>query len=361
MNRPFLLFFSVLFTIAGFAQDKTFPLDGVVLDSVTGQPLNNASVFCQNTTFGTLSKDDGRFHLRLPNGGYDLIVSYTGYETQVLRIGRDRDHKTLDTLRIRLKEQDKSLEQAVVTGSAEVADGWEKYGQFFLDNFIGTTPGAAQCSLDNKEALKFYYYKKRNKLRVKATNPLIVTNNALGYKIIYQLDSFVYDYNGNISSYTGYPLFDTLSGTPAQQATWKQNRLYAYSGSRLHFIRSWYDSTLDYEGFVLELADSADGNKMKRIQDPYDPQYYSRDSGNAEINVNGRLRVSYTSQTPDKKYLLQNRFPLSTRFEISAIDVEGGFVIEENGYFYDQADVTNIGYWAWKKLAEALPYDYVPE
>jgi hypothetical protein len=358
--KPFLLLLlSLHLSIAGFSQDKTFPIDGVVLDSVSGQPLNNASVFCQNTTVGTLSKEDGRFHLRLANGGYDLVISYTGYETQVMRIGKD--HRGTDTLQIRLKEQDKSLEQAVVTGSAEVADGWAKYGQFFLDNFIGTTPNAAQCSLDNKEALKFYFYKKRNKLRVKATNPLIVTNNALGYKIIYQLDSFVYDYTGNIGSYTGYPLFDTLPGTPDQQQTWKQNRLYSYSGSRLHFIRSWYDSTLAYEGFVLELADSTNGNKMQRIEDPYDPKYYSRDSGDVEINIQGRLRVSYTSQVPDRKYLIQNRFPLTTGVEISAIDILGGFIIEENGYFYDQTDVTNIGYWSWKKLAEVLPYDYLPE
>ena len=43
-----------------------------------------------------------------------------------------------------------------------------------------------------------------------------------------------------------------------------------------------------------------------------------------------------------------------------AIDIVNGFVIEENGYFYDQSDVTNIGYWSWKKLAEVLPYDYLP-
>lgn len=361
MKQPAIFLLPALFfSITCLAQSKTFTVDGMVRDSASGQPLNNASVFCQNTTVGTLSKDDGSFHLRLANGGYDLVISYTGYETQVMRIGKD--HQPTDTLQIRLKAEDKSLEQAVVTGSAEVVDGWEKYGQFFLDNFIGTTPNAAKCTLDNKEVLKFYFYKKRNKLRIKATSPLIVTNNALGYKILYQLDSFVYDYNGNISSYTGYPLFDTLQGTPEQQETWQQNRLYAYSGSRLHFIRSWYDSTLDYEGFVLELADSANGNKMERIENPYDPKYYSRDSGEVEINIQGRLRVSYTSQTPDSRYLIQNKFPLSTRFEISAIDiVGGGFVIEENGYFYDQADVTNIGYWSWKKLAEVVPYDYVPE
>jgi len=209
--------------------------------------------------------------------------------------------------------------------------------------------------------LKFYFYKKRNKLKIKATADLIVTNNALGYKIRYQLDSFVYEYGTNVGSYTGYPLFEELQGTPDQQQVWKQNRLFSYSGSRLHFIRSWYDSTLEEEGFVLELADSNDNNKMKKLEQPYDSKFYSVDSGDVEINIQGRLRVSYTGQVPDQKYLSERKFPLTTRVQISAIDIVNGFVIEENGYFYDQSDVTNIGYWSWKKLAEVLPYDYVPE
>jgi hypothetical protein len=352
-----LLLLLFVLSLPVFSQDKTFPIDGIVLDK-SGQPLVGASVFCQNTTVGTLSKADGSFHLRLPNGGYDLVISYTSYETQVIRIGKD--HNPADTLKIQLKEQDKSLEQAVVTGSAEVADGWAKYGQFFIDNFIGTTPNAAQCTLDNKDALKFYFYKKRNKLRIKATDPLVITNNALGYRIKYQLDSFVYDYTGNISTYSGYPLFEILEGSPDQQLAWKQNRLYSYSGSRLHFIRSWYDSTLNDEGFVLELADSG-STRMKLVKDAYDPKYYSRDSGDVQIGIQGRLRVSYTSQAPDKKYLIQNKYPLSTAAQISALDLANGFVIEENGYFYDQGDVSNLGYWAYKKLAELLPYDYLPE
>jgi hypothetical protein len=41
--------------------------------------------------------------------------------------------------------------------------------------------------------------------------------------------------------------------------------------------------------------------------------------------------------------------------------VNDGFVIQQNGYFYDQNDVTNTGYWSWEKLGDALPYDYNPE
>jgi CarboxypepD_reg-like domain len=348
---------ALFFSLSAASQEKFFIIAGKVIDVKSGQPLAGASVFCQNTTVGTVSKNDGTFALRLANGGYDMIVSFTGYETRSIRIGKD--HKENDSLTVEMKEEDKSMEQAVVTGSAEVADGWSKYGQFFLDNFIGTTPNAAKCILENKEALKFYFYKKRNKLRVKATSELVITNNALGYKIKYQLDSFVYEYSTNVGSFTGYPLFEKLQGSSDQEAAWKENRLFSYSGSRLHFIRSWYDSTLKYEGFVLELADN--NGKMKIMEDPYDSRFFSVDSGDAEINIQGRLRVSYTGQVPDQKYLAERKFPLTTRTQISAIDIVNGFVIEENGYFYDQADVTNIGYWSWKKLAELLPYDYLPE
>jgi hypothetical protein len=348
-----------LFTVPSVAQDKYFTIAGKVIDEKTQLPMPNASVFCQNTTLGTTSNNEGSFSLRMNNGGYDLVVSYTGYETKLLRISNGNPEN--DHLLIMLKEQDKSLTEVVVAGSAEVADGWNKYGQFFLNNFIGTTPNAASCTLENKEALKFYFYKKRNKLKVKSPADIIITNNALGYKIKYQLDSFVYDYGNSIGSYTGYPLFEELTGSPEQKAVWKQNRFNSYIGSRLHFIRSWYDSTLRDEGFEIELLDATDNKKSSALEDPYDSSIYNVDSGDVQINIKGRIRVKYKNQLPDQKYLTQNRFPLNSRFQISALDIIDGFVIEENGYFYEQDEVTNMGYWAWKKLAELLPYDYNPD
>ena len=74
-----------------------------------------------------------------------------------------------------MKEESKNLGEVAVTGSALVADGWNKYGQFFLDNFIGTTSNAAQCTIENKDSISFYFYKKRNKLKVKAKSEIIIT------------------------------------------------------------------------------------------------------------------------------------------------------------------------------------------
>ena len=33
-------------------------------------------------------------------------------------------------------------------------------------------------------------------------------------------------------------------------------------------------------------------------------------------------------------------------------------IIEQNGYFYDQNNLSISGYWAWEKVADQLPYDY---
>jgi hypothetical protein len=35
--------------------------------------------------------------------------------------------------------------------------------------------------------------------------------------------------------------------------------------------------------------------------------------------------------------------------------------IEQNGYYYDQEDITTNGYLGFKKVGDMLPYDYAGE
>src|SRR5258708_540926 len=162
MKKAFIIPVLLFFCSSAFSQE--FVVHGKVIDSASRQPLTGASVFCQSTTKGTLSNNEGLFYMRLPNGGYDLVISYTGYEKRSMRISNT--HPSTDTLLIEMSKEDKSLAEVAVVASNEVADGWTKYGQFFIDNFIGTTPATAQCKLQNPEVLHFFYTKKRNKLKV---------------------------------------------------------------------------------------------------------------------------------------------------------------------------------------------------
>jgi len=357
MKNLMFLLLSVTCSTVLLAQEKTFSVLGKVLDAETKQPLQGASAYCQNTTQGTISNSQGLFYMHLPNGGYDMVVTYTGYEKKVIRISNNQP--LADTLLVELAKEDKSLTEVAVVGSTEDPDGLNKYGKFFSENFIGNTGYSNQVSIQNPEVLHFFYSKKRNRLKITAKEDVIILNYALGYKIRYQLDSFSYDYTSNITQYTGSPLFQEMDSTEEVKAQWKKNRAHTYLGSRLHFMRSFYDSSLAKQGFIVEkLNDDPQSVKGTFITDLYNAQDYVADSGDVEINWTGRYRISYGNVLPDKQFLEEYKLPPSTRFQITVLDIANGFVIEKNGYFYEQYDVINSGYWAWKKLAELLPYDY---
>src|SRR3954471_954358 len=117
MKKPVLLITLCLTGIISFAQ---FTLPGKVIDAETKEPLPGASVFAQNTTRGTTSDKDGVFHLYLDKGGYELIISFTGYTSKSISVqGTDNSELTVE-----LSKADNSMSEVVIKSSNEVPDGW---------------------------------------------------------------------------------------------------------------------------------------------------------------------------------------------------------------------------------------------
>lgn len=349
---PFLL-------IPSLCTAQNLAISGKVRDAATGLPLSGASVFCQNTTFGTTANAEGAFRLVVPEGGYDLVVTYNGYETHSSRLGRNED-ATRD-LDIALKMKDNSLEAVSIVASNEVKDGWEKYGSLFRDLFLGMTANSEKCTLENPEALKFLYYRKRDKLKVVGREPVRVANRALGYRVRYELDSFVHEFgNGNTESAV-FAFYEEMEGTETEKAAWKKAREDAYYGSMLHFMRCYYDSTLGGNGYRMNLIDPVT-DKSRLVQNPYDSNAYRKlETGELVLAGKGKLRVAYTMESPERKYLEKSGLSDQNTIQVSIIEFPEEIVIEENGYFYDQRSVLVLGYWAWEKLADRLPYDYDPD
>jgi hypothetical protein len=356
--RP-LRWILLLLSIPSLTQSQSTSISGKVYDASTGMPLTGASVFCQNTTFGTASNSEGRFRLAVPDGGYDLVVTYNGYETFSRRLGRNDDGAR--DLEIGLKMRDNSLEAVSIVASNEVKDGWERYGGLFRDLFLGMTENSAKCTIENPESLRFLYYRKRDKLKVLAREPVRVVNKALGYRIRFELDSFVHEFGSGSTESAVYALFEEMEGTDTEKAEWKTARENAYYGSLLHFMRCYYDSTLGGNGYRLNLIDPAT-DKSRLVQDPYDSLTYRKlETGEAVLAGKGRLRVAYTLESPEKRYLEKSGLSGQNTIQVSIIEFPEEIVIEENGYFYDQRSMLVLGYWGWEKLADRLPYDYDPE
>ena len=83
--------FCLLFSFNSWAQDRNFT--GRVFD-LTGEPLVGATVLVQGSEdiglIGTITDMDGFFEINAPTGLDSLKISFTGYETKILKLGQKK-------------------------------------------------------------------------------------------------------------------------------------------------------------------------------------------------------------------------------------------------------------------------------
>src|SRR6476620_6414304 len=101
-----------VFSSASFAQANYFIVTGRVVNAENKQPLAGASVFAENTTIGTATDGAGNFKLYLPNGGYTLVVTFTGFNTDSRRINTSDSRDS--SLTFEMKQKEKELEAVAV-------------------------------------------------------------------------------------------------------------------------------------------------------------------------------------------------------------------------------------------------------
>ena len=359
-----ILMFCFLVTSSLYVKaQQGYYVAGRVLDAVTMQPLQGASVFAENTTLGTAADAAGNFKLYVPNGGYDLVVTYTGYSTASKRISNSESNN--GEIQFLMTAKQKELDDVVVVATNEVKDGFAVYGQFFLEQFIGNSQNSKRCFITNPEVLKFYFSKKKNRLKVIAEEPLKIENKALGYNLIYALDSFTHEYATEVSVYTGNPVFSEMGvGDSLQLAVeWLNARKAVYKGSMLHFMRSVHQQNLTGQGFELKLMVNLNNEEsVFALKDLYSGLRYTKEDSTQVVDIKPnvpKLGVIYKQAKPQHTYSAAfPKEPTGFQFSTLLFAKDEFLSIEQNGYFYEQADLTISGYWGWIKVADLLPNDF---
>src|SRR5918993_906427 len=179
-------------------------LKGIVVDAEKNIHVPKASVFLNNTSVGTSANDEGKFELYVPAGRFELIVSSVGYTTHNQTVTNEAS----DFITIQLKVKTPELETVIIEPYDK--NGWQNWGPWFIENFLGTSEYGRDSRIKNHEVLRFRNSKKNNELTVIAMAPLIIENKALGYKITYQLEEFKYDFKTRYLLYAGYPFFENM-------------------------------------------------------------------------------------------------------------------------------------------------------
>lgn len=339
-------------------------LSGKVVVAGSKMSIPSASIFLSNTSVGTISKEDGSFTIEpFPAGRYDLVVTILGYETYTIALNSTQ---LPDNLIISLQPKANVL-QEVIVGNYD-KNGWNKWGDFFMEMLIGKTPNALDCKLLNKNAVKFRYNKKENILTAFADEPLKIVNNALGFDLTYELLGFEYNYKSRVFFYQGFPLFkEKQPRNNRQKSRWILNRNETFEGSLMHFMRALYRNNLQKDGFELRrIIKQKTTNTSITINGQHPVQEmdvlidipilgdsiaFAIDSTTAGIQFKDYLQVVY------KNKKVQIGAPIISRLVMP--DSTKVVAILANGSYFQGKDLLTAGYWAWsEKLSNLLPLEF---
>ena len=341
---------------------------GVLLDKLTNQPIAGASVFINASGIGTVSASDGTFNvskfIQAQFGHPVLTIAAIGYETATYNLVNMKGALVIYLIPL-------VRELQTVTVKAAEKNGWEKYGKDFIESFLSYSDFSKLCTIENPEVLKFYYDPNMNALNVVARKPLIIQNNALGYKITYWLESFEHNFNTRILSYSGLTYYEDLirpNKRKAQTAKWLTNRATAYQGSVMHFVRSVHAGTLASSGFIVRRLDKVEENRKGRYSNVLDPKIL------AEADFSDTIENQKIIQFPKYLYVLYNKeleeLPYLIKLQpfkkpipapqTSIVQLVGTNAVEifANGHLEPAISFFLEGYWSYEKLDKLLPLDY---
>jgi hypothetical protein len=377
---------------------QPFHLQGVVVTEQDEKPLTGASIFINNGSKGAITDSDGKFSLLdIGYNTFELVVSYVGYETIVVNISPENIGR-----RFRIKMSPKQIELEDVVVRAIEKDGWKKWGQTFIEHFLGKSANAEKCVLLNPQSLIFRHNKKMGVLEVSARDQLKIRNNALGYNINYQLERFEYNFPKGMVIYLGYSHFDDFSSTRRSAEHWNKARRSAYEGSITHFMQSFYDNKIVSKGFSMRQLirinkrDTATRPIYNRIRngdfsDVDTSKFFiqfGRKGGmfsDSIIHIVGKQQLSadsikftdpstnhtlmffkadvqvvYLKEKESSEYLKSHALLRKAGPQTSIFYFRGNtpIVVLQNGMYFQPLDIMAEGYWAFEKLAELLPSDY---
>jgi hypothetical protein len=369
-------------SLVAFAQ---YSIQGHVLEGEKNTPLKGANVFIANTTYGAVTDVNGAFEIhRLPIGHYKLVVSFVGYETQVIDIVNDKPVN----YKIILKPAINTLEEVVIRSRRKSHAEWIANFNIFKQRFIGLSENARFCQFENPTVLDFS--NRDGLLKATADSTLILRNNGLGYRIKIQLEKYIFNELTIRIHYEGQIVYEPLDPIDStEKVTWAKNRLKAYYGSEMHFLRSLYERNLNQDGYYVNLVNK--GNSLLEgllrrgyadtAMTPRSPIYNNRrikmhtitnynrilDSVNLALrpdlpllNFKGELEVQYIMESEPYSYQSNRQMRSEKIPQRSSIILRRPAIVQPFGHLFPPDAIETKGYWSWELIAESLPLDYEP-
>jgi hypothetical protein len=395
----FILFFLGIGNVNG-----QFILKGKVVDAESFQPLEFATAFINNSTFGDITDGNGDFQIDIPSGNYELVISYLGYQTFSFPFNTANMRESYE---FRILPEPLELEETQVSEKRDKT--WYNNLKIFQEYFLGTSINGIRCRILNPEILILDNETDKNVLKARSKGILEIENPNLGYTVKYVLEGFELNLQNKVSRFAGYPYFIEEKLQKRRLEKVEKERERAYHGSIIHFIRSLFHDSMEENGFVVnrsELLPNPDRPSDKEIQEaiaklsentsflekqnlnniiqkqslPKDMESFSDEllSRNELIEKarNGFVFITY-DQPFFVNYILEKEEPAyheslvkqsyqilavqtaSLNYQFSKIQMTGKALrIFEDGSYFHPYDLYIEGYMAWERIGDMMPFNY---
>lgn len=288
MKRYLLSLFLLLSSIVASAQ---FTITGKVINVADKKPVESATVFVNNTSYGTKTNAQGNFIVHnVQAGQYDLVISVVGFKTQKTSVSVSAN---ITVSPIAISERKFELNEVRITKLRRVDN---RYLEMFKREILGSSKFGLSCRIANPKVIELNYEKATAKLTGYTSDFMQIENRLLGYNVKYLVEDFERDENGGTINYVGYVLFEEMKGTEEQQRQWYTNRLEAYNGSSQHFFRTLLGNSINIAGdpgfFVMTMTRTLNPRRPPDSLIRANIRYYNdKRSGSARDSMNYWVRM----------------------------------------------------------------------
>ena len=349
-----LLLFCVL-TTSLFAQHT---ISGRITDAETHLPIRHTEVFISGTTVGVITDTLGNFSIKVPFLPCTLVADHVSYESYIQAV---ENKQQLD---IELVPSNFSLDEVNISAKNKR----RRNLRYFYARFLGESP--EKTKVLNDSVLVF----QRDKMQFSATStePLLVENNYLGYRIKVILKEFkviVRDgpngkqlalnspNGGEVIQLKGYYYYEPLENEkPANKTYFTKNRRLSYHGSYRHFLKSIFDNDPGAQGYRISIFPEEQKAAFYQIEN-------NEASSQAKeyIILADTLVIYYRFDEDDypiPEEFLHDRFTFSQRKSV-VYPEKAPFLIRSNGTSPNLNFVID-GAMKVSNFANSLPEDYTP-
>ncbi len=366
VNKQVFLLLILLFVNLQSQTKQLHTISGIVISKETGDPLSYVNVFLDATTLGTTTNNYGEYEIsRVPTGSYRIIASMIGYE----RKDRNIQLTNKDTIKINFQLATYSYKLDEINVTTKRDYNWIDDASLFKKQFLGTSENSSECKIVNLEVLEFT--KTQNiKLKAEASEPIEVVNKALGYKVFFDLKEFVLRNNKEFNYYGNIRFVELIPKSSEQKNEWIENREKAFNGSFRHFLISLYKNKLSENGFYTYIVNDPNWENLRRrdFLSPNISEVVERVSTIERVmQFDNNIMVTYQDEWEENGFQTYRNYMGSNiyrelNFQTSWINLPYGFVgFDINGNLMtDYKNIKLFGYWAWQRVANLLPTNYIP-